>query len=246
MAKKNKNKTDGAAGTNAATREESTAAQPNSGLEYYLRPFTLEVRNDNGWFGAVEPYTLADIDRVVTRVEEGLRGFGPYQVEVKIATDIARVNSYDALKGYAPRTDKVAQGSTIAFKFADGSLECLLYVGKPEVKAMKAGKLDEEDAFLARAGKMGWGVAEDAVVIGMSTLAGGALLNATKFGLVKAVGTLVARGGQLYGAGSMLRRVYDETVPTGHCTLELKTSTEHPVTKDQHAVYNAFVRGYKK
>ena len=229
----------GAAVDGAATTKQTVAA------DYYLRPFTAEVRNDTGLFGAVQPYTMEGLGKVVAAVEAGLRTYGAYAMKVDVQTDVTCMMTAKALVEYTPRSDRVLEGSKVGFTFADGSLECRLYVGKAEVRAVEERKMDEEDAFLKRAGKLGWGAAEDVVVIGLSTLAGGFVGGLAKHAIVRGAGLIVAKSGQLYGAARFGRRLYDEMIPTGFCTLELKPTSSMGVTREQQRVYTAFVHRYK-
>ncbi len=139
--------------------------------------------------------------------------------------------------------DLVQRGSRITMGTEDGTLECLLYLGrKDEALGYRSGRADE-----VRAGGMGAGGVRASS--GISSWLSSRLAQPTRemknnlavILLAAGVGSMVGRasgllgriithGGTAYGVGSALQAVYNECVPAGHCTLVISQSISQGIS----------------
>ncbi len=210
-------------------------------LDCHLHGFKCEVKNDGGWLGQVKAYTVADLMALVTGVQNNFQNYGALAVkEAEVKIPLATLTTWDAVEEHKELQDPVRVKSRVTMQDEDETLNCSLYFGKLEDLLEEQGKITSTGNLGRRFWKTGGKMAGDYGIIMLSALAGGLV-----GGVSRVAGLVLARGGAAYGTFKMGRRVYNECIPTGFCTMELEP-TGKMVSTEKANTYRKVIELYKK
>lgn len=189
----------------------------------------IVFRNDVGLFNSSEPYTVADMQKLVGRIREGLSDYGsPLEDDgVRLETEYVTIKTLPPGETYM--NERLKMGSQLRFRAKDGTLEGILKIGRDEDY-----EGTDEKRFVEKAARTAPGLAKDFGII-----LGSAVLGAV-FRKPSLVGKAVANAGGFYGIGSAVMRVYNEAITSGFSTLKLMPQGE--LNARQIRAYKTFVR----
>ena len=208
---------------NSGKTQSAPEPKPAATADGQLSIMTRAILNDRGRFKTLRGYSVGDFRELADTVHKELQTYGPMQVSrTKIGVPYAILNA-DSFSTYEKTKDTVKVGSSVTWRTEDRSLESTLYVGKPEILETIADLIGDDELVLQTFKRLGSTYGKDLGILLLSSVVGGALGSIAKVGKLATVarftGKVVKTGGSFYGAGDLLRNLYNECIPNGVATL---------------------------
>ncbi len=204
-----------------------------------LRPYQREFSNQ-GFLGVVKPYSVGDLENLSAHVQKLVQPYSQLEeVAMKVHTDYGVLHFGVQLAEYSKKSDGVWKGSTWQFQTRDGTLECIIYVGREEDYRLDSTSQPNNSMKARRIGRKilrtGGELFHSAGNVALARLLAQML---TPF---YPPARWISRVGRVYGYAGAIRTMHNASQPSGYCTLHLKPS-ERGVSVGQLQKYRSLLQ----